>query len=94
MKKNNGLLCERFVDRFDANAYLAITRTMDAFDPTRGYPSPEAAYSRIQAEVTLVGISSDWLFSQEIAALAEMLGKAGVHSDYRELFFIPWPRCI
>ncbi len=78
---------ERFVDRFDANAYLAITRTMDAFDPTRGYPSPEAAYSRIQAEVTLVGISSDWLFPpQEIAALAEMLGKAGVHSDYRELF--------
>ncbi len=53
---------ERFVERFDANAYLAITRTMDTFDPTRGYPSAEAAFRRIQAEVMLVGISSDWLF--------------------------------
>jgi len=34
---------------------------MDTFDPTRGYPS-EAAFRRIQAEVMLVGISSDWLF--------------------------------
>jgi homoserine O-acetyltransferase len=38
---------ERFVERFDANAYLAITRTMDTFDPTRGYSSPESAFSRI-----------------------------------------------
>ena len=27
---------ERFVDRFDANAYLAILRTMDTWDPLRG----------------------------------------------------------
>ena len=60
---------EQFVERFDANAYLALTRTMDTFDPARGYPSAEAAFSRIQAEVMLVGISSDWLFPPaEIAA--------------------------
>jgi homoserine O-acetyltransferase len=77
---------ERFVERFDANAYLAITRTMDTFDPTRGYLSAEAAYSRIQAEVLLVGISSDWLFpSAEIADLAARLGNAGVRCHYREL---------
>ena len=77
---------EKFVERFDANAYLAITRTMDTFDPTRGYPSAESAYSRIQAEVMLVGISSDWLFPPaEIAALATSLEKAGVRCQYREL---------
>ena len=77
---------ERFVDRFDANSYLAITRTMDGFDPTRGFPSVEAAYGRIQAKVTLVGISSDWLFPpQEIASMAEMMRKAGVGCDYREM---------
>jgi len=77
---------EKFVERFDANAYLALTRTMDTFDPARGFPSAEAAYSRIQADVTLVGISSDWLFPpQEVAALAEAMGKAGVRCDYREL---------
>ena len=77
---------DRFVERFDANAYLAITRTMDTFDPTRGYLSAEAAYSRIKAEVTMVGISSDWLFPpQEIAALAASLVKAGVRCQHREL---------
>jgi homoserine O-acetyltransferase len=77
---------EKFVERFDANAYLAITRTMDTFDPTRGYPSAEAAYRRIEAEVMLVSISSDWLFPPaEIAALAACLGKASVRCEYREL---------
>ena len=77
---------ERFVERFDANAYLALTRTMDTFDPARGYPSAEAAFSRIQAEVMLVGISSDWLFpAAEVAALAARMAKAGVRCQYREL---------
>jgi homoserine O-acetyltransferase/O-succinyltransferase len=29
---------ERFIDRFDANSYLAILRTMDTWDPLRGFP--------------------------------------------------------
>jgi homoserine O-acetyltransferase len=77
---------ERFVERFDANSYLAITRTMDTFDPARGYSSAEAAFSRIQAEVMLVGISSDWLFpAPEIAATAARIVEAGVRCQYREL---------
>ncbi len=77
---------ERFVERFDANAYLAITRTMDTFDLARGYVSSEAAFGRIRAEVMLVGISSDWLFPPaEIAALAARMVKAGVRCQHREL---------
>jgi homoserine O-acetyltransferase len=77
---------ERFVERFDANAYLAITRTMDTWDPARGYASAEAAFRRIQAEVMLVGISSDWLFPpDEIAALGLRMEKAGVRCEHREL---------
>ena len=77
---------ERFVERFDANAYLAISRTMDTWDPAHGYPSAEAAFRRIQAEVMLVGISSDWLFPpDEIAALASNLQRAGVRCEHREL---------
>jgi homoserine O-acetyltransferase len=77
---------ERFVERFDANAYLALTRTMDTFDPTRGYSSPEAAYRRIQAQVMLVSISSDWLFpTEDILALAERMVEAGVRCQHREL---------
>ena len=77
---------ERFVERFDANAYLAITRTMDTFELTRGFAPPEAAYRRILAEVLLVGISSDWLFpAAEIAELSDGMRKAGVECVYREL---------
>ena len=77
---------ERFVERFDANAYLAITRTMDTWDPARGYPSAEAGFRRIQAEVMLVGISSDWLFPpDEIAELGLRLENAGVRCEHREL---------
>jgi homoserine O-acetyltransferase/O-succinyltransferase len=77
---------ERFVERFDANAYLAMTRMMDTFDPARGYASAEAAFRRIQAEVMLVGISSDWLFpAPQIAEMAASMLQAGVRCDHREL---------
>jgi homoserine O-acetyltransferase len=70
---------EKFVERFDANSYLAITRTMDTFDPTPGF-------HRIQAEVMLVGISSDWLFpAADIAAMGTRMVEAGVRCGYREL---------
>ncbi|HEY0795349.1 MAG TPA: homoserine O-acetyltransferase [Acidisarcina sp.] len=77
---------DKFNQRFDANSYLAITRTMDTFDPVRGYPSRAAAYRHIQAAVTLVGISSDWLFSPaDIRAMADQMKAAGVRCEYREL---------
>jgi homoserine O-acetyltransferase len=77
---------ERFVERFDANAYLAMTRMMDTFDPARGYASAEAAFRRIEAQVMLVGISSDWLFpAPQIAEIAANMLQAGVRCDYREL---------
>jgi homoserine O-acetyltransferase len=76
----------RFNRRFDANAYLAITRIMDLFDPARGYPTPAGAWTRIQAEILLIGISSDWLFPPEdIAAMAQSIASAGVPCAYREL---------
>ena len=48
--------------RFDANSYLYLSRAMDLYDVARGYDSEEEAYSRIQAEILFVGITSDWLF--------------------------------
>jgi len=77
---------ERFNSRFDANSYLAITRTMDTFDPVRGYTSATEAYGRIQAAVTLIGISSDWLFPPaDIRAMAAQISAAGVRCEYREM---------
>jgi homoserine O-acetyltransferase/O-succinyltransferase len=77
---------EKFNSRFDANCYLVITRMMDLFDPIRPYSSPAEAWSRIQARLTMVGISSDWLFpAVEIEALARVIKAVGVQCEYREL---------
>lgn len=76
---------EKFVQRFDANSYLTITKLMDTFDLARGYASEEEALRRIRAHVSLIGISSDWLFPPEdVRSLAERIQAAGVECDYTE----------
>lgn len=77
---------QRFIERFDANAYLAILRTMDTWDPLRGCASPEEAFGRIRAQLSFVGISSDWLFPAEtVRDFAAAIRAAGVRADYREM---------
>ena len=76
----------KFIERFDANSYLAILRTMDTWDPARGYASEEQAFARIQARLSFVGISSDWLFpADEVRAFAQRVQLAGADADYREM---------
>jgi len=76
---------EKFVQRFDANSYLVISKLMDTFDLARGYTSEEAALKRIQAHVSLIGISTDWLFPPEdVRGLAKRIQTAGVECDYTE----------
>jgi len=77
---------ERFNERFDANSYLAIMRTMDTWHPLNGYASAQDVYGRIRAELIFIGISSDVLFPAEsVRALAESIRAAGVRAEYREM---------
>lgn len=77
---------EVFHRRFDANSYLIITRAMDNFQPGLGYHSEIEALSRIQANVLMVGISSDWLFpAADVRGLAMKMSEVGVGVDYVEL---------
>jgi len=77
---------QRFIDRFDANAYLAILRTMDTWDPLHGHSSSAEAYGRISASLIFVGISSDWLFPPEsVREFAAAIRAAGARAEYREM---------
>jgi homoserine O-acetyltransferase len=77
---------ERFIDRFDANSYLAILRTMDTWDPLQGHASATEIFGRIRARLTFVGISSDWLFPpQDVRQFAQTIQTAGVQAEYREM---------
>ncbi len=51
-----------FVQRFDANSYLYISRAMDYFDLSRGFDGLAAALDRSSAEFLLVSIDTDWLY--------------------------------
>jgi homoserine O-acetyltransferase len=77
---------QRFIDRFDANSYLAILRTMDTWDPMQGTASPSEAFAAVRARLSFVGISSDWLFPpQSVRDFAQKISAAGVQADYREM---------
>jgi homoserine O-acetyltransferase len=54
---------QSFVDRFDANSYLYITKAADYFDLPRDYGSLEEAFAHVQARFLVVSFSSDWLFT-------------------------------
>lgn len=53
---------EKLAWRFDANTYIVLSRAMNHHDVGRGRGGIAAALSRIQAEVTIAGISSDRLY--------------------------------
>jgi homoserine O-acetyltransferase len=77
---------EKFIDRFDANSYLVLSKAMDTFDLARGHESEGEALRRIRARVLLVGISSDWLFPPEdVRDLAQRIRATGRSCDYAEL---------
>jgi homoserine O-acetyltransferase len=53
---------QRFVERFDANSYLYITRATDYFD-LAGNGSLSEALKPARADFLVVSFSSDWLFT-------------------------------
>jgi homoserine O-acetyltransferase len=60
----------QFVNRFDANSYLYISKAMDYFDLTNGHGTLIAALEPASARFLVISFSSDWLYpsyqSQEI----------------------------
>ncbi|MDB4895139.1 MAG: homoserine O-acetyltransferase [Firmicutes bacterium] len=66
------------VSRFDANAYLCLSRAMDLQDLSRGFVSYEAGHGGIRAKVLAIGIRSDLLFptylQQETVRLVQAAG--------------------
>jgi homoserine O-acetyltransferase len=51
-----------FVDRFDANSYLYITKAEDYFDPAEKYGSLKEAFKNSNAKYLIISFDSDWLF--------------------------------
>ena len=53
---------QAFVERFDANSYLYITRSMDYFDLAGRHGSLQAAFRKATARFLVMAFTSDWLY--------------------------------
>jgi homoserine O-acetyltransferase len=76
-----------FVQRFDANSYLTITRAMDYFDLAADYEGDLAnAFRGTRTRFLLVSFTSDWLFpTTESRAIARALNRAGANVSFVEI---------
>ncbi|QZA89446.1 homoserine O-acetyltransferase [Salinarchaeum sp. IM2453] len=59
---------QKFVQRFDANSYLYLTRAMDNYDLASGYESNREALAAFSGEVLIMSFTGDWHFTVEQAA--------------------------
>ncbi len=53
---------DSFVDRFDANSYLYITKAVDYFDLEEEKGSLEKALKHVGAKFLVISFTSDWLY--------------------------------
>ena len=77
-----------FVERFDANSYLYITRAMDYYDAAAawGGGSLIEACRRVKASALVVSFNSDWLYPPgDCKDLAMALARTGVPVTYAEV---------
>lgn len=76
-----------FVRRFDANAYLTITRAMDYFDlATEHGGDVAAAFRGTSTRFLVTSFSSDWLFpTEESRALVRALNAAAANVSFVEI---------
>lgn len=52
----------QFVNRFDANSYLYITKAINYFDIAANFGSLDAAMARVDGKVLVLSYTSDWLY--------------------------------
>jgi homoserine O-acetyltransferase len=76
-----------FVDRFDANSYLYITRAMDYFDLAADYGGVLAeAFRGTKTRYCIISFTSDWLFPTiENKRVAHALNAAAANVSFVEI---------
>jgi homoserine O-acetyltransferase len=76
---------ESFVNRFDPNSYLYLTKALDQFDLFDG-EAPEEVLRRVKAHFLVVSFASDWLYPPaQSRDLVRLLKRARVAATYINL---------
>jgi len=77
---------ESFVERFDANSLLYLSKALDYFDLTNGCESLTDAFRRTKALFLFIAFSSDWLYPPaQNKTIAQAVRRAGGDATYCEI---------
>ena len=76
-----------FVERFDANSYLYISRAMDYFDLSKQFKGGlSGAFQNHKAKFLIVSFSSDWLYpTKNSKEIVIALNASGVNVAFSEI---------
>tara|TARA_Y100000590_G_C15577676_1_gene961099 strand:+ start:52 stop:1191 length:1140 start_codon:yes stop_codon:yes gene_type:complete len=76
-----------FVDRFDANSYLYITRAMDYFDLEKQFNGNlSKAFKKTKSKFFVISFSSDWLYpTSENKEIVIALNACGANVSFVEI---------
>ena len=76
-----------FVDRFDANSYLYITRAMDYFDLEKQFDGKLSnAFKNTKSKFCIISFSSDWLYpTSENKEIVIALNSCGINVGFVEI---------
>jgi len=81
---------QSFLDRFDANSYLYLTRVMDYFDPFADEDAAAARLRQVSTRFLVVSFDTDWRFpTAHSAEIARVLRRAGCAVNQEEVVS-PW----
>jgi homoserine O-acetyltransferase len=78
----------KFVERFDANAFLYITKAADYYDFENQYGEGSAvkAFSKTKAKFLVVSFTSDWLYpTYQSKAIVQAMKKNGLDVSFCEI---------
>jgi homoserine O-acetyltransferase len=78
----------KFVERFDANSFLYITKAADYFDLEKHYGAGSAvkAFSSARAKFLVVSFTSDWLYpTYQSKAMVQAMKKKGLDVSFCEI---------
>ena len=78
----------KFVERFDANSFLYITKASDYFDLENQHGSGSAvkAFSGARAKFLVVSFTSDWLYpTYQSRAMVQAMKKSGLDVSFCEI---------
>lgn len=77
---------EKFVEHFDANTYIYLSKAMDHYDLAGAYGSFGQAFRDVSASFLLFSYSSDWLFTTEQSKeIVYALARAGKEVSFHEI---------